>query len=241
MTAITADEYYKANIGREKEYVRVGYAYPVKAGDTLRDLKKAPLGTCGIRNTIIATEDGYVVVTYPNKEFLTCAEFEEKKVLAVQLKLPNARKPLSNEEAASMGPLRNGEVVKYTTEDGKAAEWIPDNYFVHTKHDGEDRYTANHELAVFFNIASAKVPGPKFLVVTDKEPSIEKGIVVDKEVTFNDGGQEFKATPGFFLFYDPALPGECIITSPGYLNLNLRLPKQKPNKSKGPAIKASPK
>lgn len=244
MTSVAADAHYKENIGKEKEYVRVGYAYPVKAGETVSGLKKVTmLGTCGVGTTIVAPEDGYVITTYPNKEYLTQAEFEERKVVVDHLKLPIARKSLSAEGISDVTPLQKGEIIKYPASNGSTGEWVAPDHFYRYKRKGWEVYghIADHELAATFNCASLKLPKPEYLVVADKDAPLVKGIILDREVSFTeaDGEPPFKAPKGFFLCLTDESPDGFILAPSEYLNLNLRIPQKPAKVAKGPAAKAA--
>lgn len=195
MTAVTPEEFYQANIDKEKEYVRIYAAFEVKAGE------ESATGVAGP----IVKEDGYELNRRRNG-FLGKAEFERKASPAEKLPLPVPKENLSENELQSIKLIRKGEriIVKFSPNGTlhKVAEY--NGCIIKSETDGCEMYLSNFELASQFNYAGQKYEPEKERIVTLSDEPPLKGILLDEETTFAFRSGNKTIPAGSLLYLDPA-------------------------------------
>lgn len=191
MAAMTPEEFYKANIDKEKEYVRIYTAREVKAGESIdrgcyfEDIK----------------EDGYEIskgVGYRNKR-----EFAVQTTPAENMELPLPKKDLDKEYLQNIRPVKKGERfwIDYGGGTLSCSTAAQDGYII-TKGKGQ-LFMSHFELMSQFNYAGKGHETEKELIITMNDETPLTGIILDEDVTFAFKDCTQSARAGSLLFVDP--------------------------------------
>jgi hypothetical protein len=184
MTAISPSEFYKANIGKEKEYVRIHVAHKIKTGEEIDLIWRRK-----------ATEDGYEF----DYEFMTDNEFAIRTVPADGLELPLPKKDLSPEYLQKLIPVKRGDRFAVGC-NGKAL--APQDAFITAKGDGFE-YIDGFELASSFNYAGQNPVMERAAAFIWRDQQPFKAILLDTATTFAFRQDERTASAGSLLILTP--------------------------------------
>jgi hypothetical protein len=212
MAALTPEEFYKANIGKEKEYVHIYLAYEYSAGETMG---------VGIFETA-AEKDGYQL--NPSGEFLDRAEFAAKTTSAEDLELAVPKKDLGDEELENITPVKRGGWVNLKEDaNGQFNERLlagHDGFAIKTG-DRSKSYMSNFELTSKFNFAGERYETEKETIVTLNNEAPVKGIILEEKTTFGSEDDNHTAPAGSLLYPNPA--GGYLLKATKSPNASLRL------------------
>jgi hypothetical protein len=198
MTDMTLDEYYKANIDREKEYVSIFIAWEVKAGE--QALHQG--------NPVTVQEDGYQIGSYHSnamgKWFMTKAEFAAQTRSAEGLGLPVPKKDLAYE----------GYEKKVTR--------ASNGGFNLKRISGTPIFMSEIELTSQYNYESKSAP--KEFAVTLNSAATMKGILLDSKTTLTLGSNTEIFLAGDLMLVDAKSPsGYTVVPMRSSPNLELRV------------------
>lgn len=217
---VDAAAYYTTHAGEEKEYVRVYAARSVKAGESIA----RNVGGLYVESK---TEDaGYELSAYhgfrsSDKDFMTVAEFRQNTVSAADLPLAVPREDISPEEQKGMKPVAKG--TRITIDVGvPIVTKAPYDGFTVDVGGNLPVFMSNYELTTVFNYAGAKQGTHEDLVVALKGEPTVKGIILDRDVTFDFKDGPYLAKAGSFLYKNAEDKDGYTAAEPGFANLGLR-------------------
>jgi hypothetical protein len=222
MTDMTPEEFYKANIGREKEYVRVYVARAIRAGEKIfgsvmtADRDGYEVGSCGMRGDVSPASIG----------FMDAAAFATETASAEDLMLPAPREDLDAKILDKIRPVSEGQGIQIFRGDTAGTLVTTadhDGFILKTGHGNDEIYLSNFELASRFNYAGRRCETRKERLVTLNDEPPFKGILLDTEMTFSFGENGSSSFPAGSLIYPHPRHGylvEVISPSP---NIGLRL------------------
>jgi hypothetical protein len=198
MKTVNAEEYYKAHIGDEREYVRLAAAREVKAGEIV--FIEAVSGT----EQAVAPKDGYEA-----KHYITGPKFSQffvSKANALhpdKLELAVPKKDLTAEELERIKPVQRGDEFTVEGENGYTKYAEKDGFFI-TQQDGkEPLFMSNFELLTAFNYAGKKRGIQEEIVIADKTKPPVTGIILKEDVIFAFKSSQITAPAGSFLWKNP--------------------------------------
>jgi hypothetical protein len=188
MYNMTPEEYYKANIYKEKEYVRVFPAYLVRCGEMVSD---------GM-NLQPAKEDGYEL----DWHFYTKDELEAKTTPAEDLALPAPKNDLSEEQLSELTPVSKGEEITAIFKfDGTMQEQTAQHDGFLVTYPTGRAFMTNFEFTSHFNYVGkkCKTETDPITVIINKRKKPVKGILIDEPTTFDYGSYKRVAPAGAVL------------------------------------------
>jgi hypothetical protein len=212
MTNMTPEEFYKANIDRENEYVRVYPAYEVKAG--------IPAG----RKKIVPEQDGYIFTRDRDEEIMSNAEFAAKTASAQDLDLPLPRKDLNAETCDSIRPIGKGEIFHFNG----INVMDHDGFIVKLKEAPMPGFMTNIQLTSAFNYAGEKCQSEKETLVTLNDEAPVKGVIADRDIVLETPTGFLSLCRGDILYPDAAAESGYSVIQ-GISQTQLRLPVHKPS------------
>lgn len=197
MTAVNAEQYYKAYQSQEKEYVTIATAQPVKAGGTA-------IINVGFNVQVSVDEDGYQLSDAAgNFSYLSNKDFTAKTVSADSLELPVVKQDLAVDDLKAIKPVKKGDTICVDVGLPIQTTAKKDGFLVTTEEGKLPIFMSNFELTSTFNYSGKKFETEKILVVVDKEATPRKGIILQEEVTFTFKAGEYTAPAGSLLYVNP--------------------------------------
>jgi len=192
-TFATEEEFYKAHLANQQEYVRVWVARPFKAGEQ--------------NDGMPVTKDGYALydendVYRQCKKYLSPAEFTATMTPADndKLALPVPKKDLAQEGIEDIMPVQKNEKIKLGPA-GEETSTAPCDGFTFMR-GGQQYFLDNQQLMSQFNYAGSHIEQRKELLVTDNIPL--KGFILDKAVTvtYSSTAYTYTYAAGTFVYRD---------------------------------------
>ncbi|MEZ0262983.1 MAG: hypothetical protein ACAH80_18405 [Alphaproteobacteria bacterium] len=214
--AVDVAEYYAANKHKEREYVRVYAARPVKEGDTYVN----GIFQCSV------DEPGYRVSAYNSmqkseEKIMTAAEFKEKTEAADAFFPAVPKEDIDADDMKRLTPVRKGKRIAINVGVPILTEAAHDGFLYTTEKDG-DIFISNYGLTTQFNYAGKKEQTHEDLLVKMKDEPAFKGMILAEDVTFNFKSGPFDAKAGSFVQPNPDDEDGFTAWPPGYAQFGMR-------------------
>jgi hypothetical protein len=196
--AVDAKTWYDQNVDKEREYVRVYSAIPAKPGDRWTEA-----GVISVARGV--KEEGYIIKAYSGfhdmrEAFLDKDEFAEKAAPAGALYPSQPPSDLDKDDLAALTPIKKGKDFLSMGIFSASAEC---DGFLLKGQDGNNSFVSNYALTSAFNYAGKKFDSDGATVVSMKDESPVRGIIVDEDVTFNFKTGPYEVKKGGFVMINP--------------------------------------
>jgi len=214
MTAITGQDYYKAHIREEKEFLRVYAAYPVRKGEALKNSNSGP-----------APEDGYEI----GYHFYTNEEFAAATTPADNLALPAPKNNLCEYQRADLARVKKGdEITAADKQTGQMLEQTADHDGFVVPFKSKKIYLTNFEFSAYFNdtVKKCQTEQDAIPVILNEENQAQKGILITCSVILSYGDCTRMAVAGDVLYLHR---NDSSFTIDSGYNLNHRMTERSTN------------